>query len=242
MLRTNLPRAVRHLRHRRGWRQSDLAKHTGVSRQVISRIERGQLASAQIRTLVRLTDTLEATIDVSVRWQGEQLDRLIDAIHAHVVESAATTLRSDGWLTRVEVSFNHFGDRGRVDLLALHPIARTLLVVEAKSAIGDTQDTVGRLDVKTRLGPVLSASEGWGKPLRVVPALVIADSRTARRTVQRHEAAFSRFDVRGRSALAWLRTPAEPVPSGLLWFTSVPDSLGRSTKRVSRVRKDKTTP
>ncbi len=210
-----------------------------MARQVISRIERGQLANVQVRTLVRLSDALEASVDLTVRWQGEQLDRLMDAVHAHVVESAAATLRSDGWLTRSEVSFNHFGDRGRVDLLAFHPIARIVVVAEAKSAIGDTQDTVGRLDVKTRLGPMLAEREGWGQPLRVVPALVVAESRTARRTLMRHEAAFSRFDVRGRSALAWLRNPVAPGPSGLLWFAKVPDSLGGSVNRGNRVRKDK---
>lgn len=210
-----------------------------MSRQVISRVERGQLANVPVRTLVRLSDALEATVDLSVRWQGEQLDRLIDAVHAQVVESAAALLRSDGWQTRVEVSFNHYGDRGRVDLLAFHPIARVLVVAEAKSAIGDTQDTVGRLDVKARIGPMLAKREGWGTPLRVVPALVIADYRTARRTLQRHEAAFSRFDARGRSALAWLRKPVTAGPSGLLWFAKVPDSLGVSANRGNRVRTDK---
>ncbi len=213
-----------------------------MSRQVISRIERGQVGRVQAATLVRIVEALEATIDMTVRWQGEQLDRLTDAAHAHVVESAAATMRGCGWLTRVEVSFNHYGDRGRVDLLAFHPSARILLVAEAKSAIGDTQDTVGRLDVKTRLGSKLAEAEGWGTPARVVPALVVADSRTARRVLRRHEAAFSRFDVRGRSALAWLRRPAGPVPSGLLWFTNLPDSLGRGITRGNRVRRVKSGP
>ena len=210
-----------------------------MSRQVISRIERGQFAPVQVRTLVRLAEAFDAIIDMTVRWQGEQLDRLMDAAHAAVVESAAAFLRVNGWLTRVEVSFNHYGDRGRVDLLAFHPGARILLVAEVKSAIGDSQDTVGRLDVKTRLGSMLAEREGWGRPARVVPALVVAESRTARRTLQRHEAAFSRFDVRGRKALAWLRQPSGPAPSGLLWFSNVPDSLGRSVNRRSRVRTDK---
>jgi transcriptional regulator with XRE-family HTH domain len=160
MLRTNLPRALRHLRRHRGWRQLDLAGRTGVSRQVISRIERGEIGPVQLRTFTRLAEAFEATVEMTVRWQGEQLDRLTDAAHAHVVESAAALLRADGWTTRAEVSFNHYGDRGRVDLLAFHPVARIVVVVEAKSAIGDTQDTIGRLDVKARLGSMLAEGEG----------------------------------------------------------------------------------
>ena len=117
-----------------------------------------------------------------------------------------------------------------------------LVVSEAKSAIGDTQETVGRLDVKTRLGPMLAESVGWGRPSNVVPALVIAESRAARRVLQRHESAFARFGVRGRSAVAWLRRPTEPAPSGLLWFTNVPDSLGTGVTRGKRVRTDRTGP
>lgn len=238
MLRTNLPRALRALRRRRGWRQIDLAGRTGISRQVISRMERGQLSGIGTRTLVRVAEGLDATLELTVRWQGEGLNRLTDATHAQVVEAAAAMLRGSGWLARTEVSFNHYGDRGRVDLLAFHPTARVVVVVEAKSAIGDTQDTVGRLDVKARLGPTLAASEGWGRPVGVVPALVIAESRTARRVVQGHPAAFARFVVRGRSAVAWLRHPGsrERAPSGLLWFVAVPDSLGGSVTRGRRMR------
>lgn len=189
-----------------------------------------------------MVGALGSTADLTVRWQGEQLDRLVDAAHALIVERAASHLGSAGWLTRVEVSFNHFGDRGRVDLLAFHPVERILIVAEAKSAIGDTQDTLGRLDVKVRLGPMLAESVGWGAVSHVVPALVIGDSRTARRVVHRHEAAFGRFTVRGRSALAWLRRPGSPVPSGLMWFTNVPDSLGTGVTRTKRVRRDRSAP
>ena len=182
---------------------------------------------------------LGATADLTVRWQGEQLDRLADATHALIVERAASEFGSAGWLTRVEVSFNHFGDRGRVDLLAFHPVGRILIVAEAKSAIGDTQDTVGRLDVKARLGPMLAESVGWGEVSHVLPALVIGDSRTARRVVGRHGATFGRFTLRGRSALAWLRRPGPPVPSGLLWFTNVPDSRETGATRTRRVRRDR---
>jgi transcriptional regulator with XRE-family HTH domain len=110
MLRSNVPRAVRHLRQRRRWRQSDLGARACLSRETISRVERGELRGVPIGTLERITDALGASIDLSVRWQGERLDRLADAVHASVQQHVAAVLRSAGWLVAVEVSFNHYGD------------------------------------------------------------------------------------------------------------------------------------
>ena len=170
-----------------------------------------------------------------VRWEGADLDRLVDASHAGLVESVASLLAGRGWLVRTEVSFNHFGDRGRVDVLALHPTARALIVCEVKSAIGDTQDTSGTLDVKVRLARTIAAGVGWDDVVAVVPALVVGDGRMARRVVRAHPAQFARFFLRGRSAVAWLRRPIG-APSGLLWFAKLPDSRGVTTNRDRRVR------
>jgi transcriptional regulator with XRE-family HTH domain len=212
-----------------------VAARAGVSRQVISRIECNELRAVQIGTIARVLQALDASADLTVRWRGEALDRLMDSAHAALVERCVSLLRDRGWLTRVEVSFNHFGDRGRVDVLAFHGDTRTALVVEAKSAIGDEQETHGRLDVKARLGTIIAESVGWHAAV-VVPALVIAESRTARRIVGGHGSTFARFDVRGRKALAWLRHPVGAVPTGLLWFVELPDSRGVSVARSARVR------
>jgi transcriptional regulator with XRE-family HTH domain len=235
VLRTNLPRSVRILRRRRGWRQADLGAACGLSREAISRIERGAFRGVTVGALERVAVALEGRLDVVVRWEGADLDRLVDASHAGLVESVARLLADRGWLVRTEVSFNHFGDRGRVDVLALHPSARALIVCEVKSAIGDTQDTSGKLDVKVRLARTIAAGVGWENVVAVVPALVVGDTRSARRVVRSHPAQFARFIVRGRSAVAWLRRPIG-APSGLLWFAKLPDSRGVTTNRDRRVR------
>lgn len=235
MLRSNLPRAVRHLRRRRGWRQADLAQRAAVSRQVVSRIECGHLAGVRIRTVVRTLDALDATGELVVRWRGEQLDRLMDADHASLVGATVELLESLGWQVRVEVSFNHYGDRGRVDVLGLHPATATVLVVEVKSLIGDVQDTIGRLDVKARLAAMLASSVGWPASRSVTRALVLGDSRATRRLVAAHEAVFSSFRPRGRQAIAWLRHPSPPAPVGLLWFAKLTRAHGvGATRRVRR--------
>jgi hypothetical protein len=51
-----------------------------------------------------------------------------------------------------------------------------------------------------------------------------------------HAALFTRYERRGRFAIAWLRRPTNPAPSGLLWFAKLPDSHGVTLTRDRRVR------
>lgn len=231
---TNAPRAVRTLRLRRNWPQSTLGGHAGVSRQVVSRVERGELDGITVGTLARVASALGASMQIQVRWRGEELDRLIDAEHAALQQGAAADLVGAGWDVRVEVSFNHYGDRGRIDLVARHTDRGILLVIEVKSALGDVQETLGRLDVKARLGRQVASDLGWGQVVAVVPVLIIGDSKRARRTVGGHSALFARYNVRGRSAWAWLRHPTGTLPAGLLWFARRPDSRGVVVRRGQR--------
>jgi transcriptional regulator with XRE-family HTH domain len=223
-MRSNLPRAVRLLRLDRGWRQRDLGDRIGVSRELVSRIERGDISAVPLRSIERIAEALGGTLDLRLHWRGEQLDRLLDAKHASLQDALARAVASGGWTAKVEFSFNHFGDRGRVDVLAFHEALRFLLVAEVKSAVGDLQETIGRLHVKSRLGGHLAREAGWGRPDAVVPALVIGDSRAARRVVARHPAMFAAFPLRGRQAVAWVQQPTAGAPSGLLWFATRPDS------------------
>jgi transcriptional regulator with XRE-family HTH domain len=221
LVRTNVPDAIRVLRRERGWRQEDLGHRASLSRDTVSRAERGKLDGLTLGVLSRLAAALDASLVVDVRWHGAELDRLIDRAHAALQNAAATRLGRAGWIARPEVSFNHYGDRGRCDLLAWHPSTGSLLIVEVKSRIADVQDLLGRLDVKVRLGAMLAAQAGWGRPARVVPALVLNDDHKARAVLGRHQAIFGRYGLRGRRALSWLRAPADA--SGLIWFEE-PDS------------------
>jgi transcriptional regulator with XRE-family HTH domain len=231
---TNLDRVVRALRLRRGWTQEELGRRAALSRDVVSRLERGQLSGLTLGTIDRVVRALEASVQLTLRWHGEQLDRLLDAAHAALQQAVGVLLTGLRWQVRVEVSFNHFGERGRIDLLAYDAARRILLVVEIKSAIGDLQETLGRLDIKVRVAMQVARDLGWTDVSAVLPVLVIADSRRARRVVADHDQLFNRFDVRGRTALAWLRKPSQPTPMGLLWFANGSDS---SQLRVTRDRR-----
>jgi transcriptional regulator with XRE-family HTH domain len=176
-------RAVRALRVRRRWRQQDLADLVGVSRQLIAKVESGQIEGVQLRTLRRIGEGLGASVDLGIRWHGEGLDRLLDAAHAGLVEEVVNRLRLVGWETMVEASYAIRGERGSIDVLALHRPTATILVTEVKSVVPDSQATIYAKDRKHRLAPDIARERGW--PSRVVARLlVIGESTTARRRVE----------------------------------------------------------
>jgi len=212
-------KSIRALRRRRGWRQADLASAARVSSSTVSRLECGGLDGLTLETLESLAAALGARIDLRLLWNGEALDRLLDAAHADLVEDVAALLRRAGWDVAVEVTFNVRGERGSVDVLAFESHSRTVLVVEVKSVVPDLQATLSALDRKTRLARDIAAERAW-RPSSVGRLLVIAASRTARRRVEEHAATFrAAFPARSHAVAAWLRSPAgDSRFSGLLFL------------------------
>jgi transcriptional regulator with XRE-family HTH domain len=235
-VRQNVSRAVRFLRRRVSWTQSTLGERARMSRETVSRLERGAIDSLTIGSLERVANALGAVLVLDLRWEGERLERLMDAGHARLQEAAVRGLRAGDCSVEVEVSFNWYGDRGRYDALAFHPPTGTLIVVEVKTRLGDVQDLLGRLDVKLRLAPQAARAQGWPQPLRVVPCLLVAEGRTARRVVADHPELFARFALRGRDARRWLANPSDEPVSGILLFESVPDSRRTDTRQSAATR------
>lgn len=219
MSRWRIGRSIKALRRMHGWTQGQLGSRIGTSRDVVSRIENDRLDNIPIGKLQACAEALGAWLRFEVTWQGERLPRLLDARHAWLQDRFVRMLESWGWVVRVEVSFNEYGDRGRIDILAWHPATRILAVVEIKPEIGDAQDTIGRLDVKRRIAPRLVHELGW-EVQHIVPILVLEESTTQRRHVASHAGLFRRYELRGRQALSWLRRPAGRVSGILLLLES----------------------
>ena len=233
-----LGRLVRALRRRRGWRQEDCATRAGVHRSTWSLLERGHLDRMTVGMLRRCLAVLEVRLDMVPGWRGADLARLRDATHAALQAVWKLRLERWGWQVWVEVSFNHYGDRGRIDLLAWHQVHRILLVIEVKSEIGDAQALLGGVDVNVRVASMTARRLGLGQPTAVVPLLVIGDGSTNRDRLRRFAPLFDRYAVLGRSAITWLRRPAG-VPSGLLALTDLRYATGSSAKPIGahRVRR-----
>jgi transcriptional regulator with XRE-family HTH domain len=230
-----LGRVARMLRVRQRLTQIALAARAGVSRRAVSLLETGHAGALRVREVQAIGAALGGRVDLRLLWNGPELDRMLDEAHAALGASVKRRLERWGWLVRVEVSYAHFGERGRIDLLAFHPAARTLLVIELKSELVDVQALLGSLDVKTRLATGIVERFGWS-PRLVLPAIVFLEDRTTRNRLGRVTTLFERFDVRGRAAISWLRRPATSPPgTGLLWFSEA-GSVRRSRTSARRVR------
>lgn len=205
-------RSLRALRRRRNLRQRDLAVSSGLAQSTISLIERGHLETLSIRTLRRVFAGLDADLRLEMRWRGGALDRLLDERHAVAVGLLARRLSAAGWVSLAEVTFNHFGDRGSVDLLAWHLPSRTLLVVEVKTEITSLEETLRRLDVKVRLAPQLGRERFGDYPAVVARLLAVAASTTNRDRLARADTILAAsFPLRGVVLRRWL---ADPSPDG----------------------------
>jgi transcriptional regulator with XRE-family HTH domain len=226
---------MRALRRRRGWRQHDCAIRAGIHRSTWSLLERGHVDHLSVATLRRCLAVLEVRLELVPSWRGAALSRLLDESHAALQSAWKARLERWGWQVWVEVSFNRFGERGRVDLLAWHPVARVLLVVEIKTEIADAQALLGGMDVKVRVAPHVARSLGLGTPRIVVALLLVADGTTNRDRVRRLEPLFARFQLGGRAAVSWLRRPERSAAgsAGLLVFTDLRFANGGSVRRVA---------
>jgi hypothetical protein len=88
--------------------------------------------------------------------------------------------------------------------------------------------------VKARVGRHVAAEIGWSAGT-VVPVIILAEGTTNRRRLAEHGALFSRYAVRGREALTWLRRPARGV-SGVLVLSKLPDRKHTDGRRAGRQR------
>jgi transcriptional regulator with XRE-family HTH domain len=200
--------AFRALRIRHGWRQIDLAGRAGVSRGLISLIERGGGGSVTLDTLANAA-ALEARLDASLRWRGEHLDRLLDAAHARLVERVAALLADLDWDVLVEVSFAIGGERGSIDVLGRHRSTGAILVVEVKSVVPDSQAMLHAQDRKARLAPRIAAERGWTTAGLAGRLLVVGAGSTARRRIDALGATYrAALPDRGPSVRSWLRDPS----------------------------------
>lgn len=160
-----------------------------------------------MHTLVRIALALDARLDVRLLWQGEGLDRLLDARHAGLVDPILEILRSADWEVATEVSFNIQGERGSIDVLAFHRASGSLLIIEVKSVVPDLQAMLYGLDRKGRLAPEIARQRGW-QIRNVTKLLVLPDDRTARRRVDTHAATFAAaLPARTAEVRRWMTRP-----------------------------------
>lgn len=197
-----------------------------MSRSVIGRTERGEADRVAVHTLQRVAAALGARLELRLLWHGEGLDRLLDGRHAALVDRTLAILRAAEWLTAAEVSFAIRGERGSVDVLAIHPASSSLLVVEVKSVVPDMQAMLVALDRKGRLGREIARGRGWSAN-SVTRLLVLPDDRTARRRVDMLATTFAAaLPARTVEVRRWLKRPVG-TKHGIMFLTSDPQAGNR---------------
>lgn len=146
-------------------------------------------------------------------------------------------LRADGWKVAVEVSYQRYGERGSIDILALDEARGIAVVIEIKTELTSAEETIRRLDFKERLAPAICFERFGCRPATVGRCLVLPEGQTSRRRLRRLGATFEvAFPVRGRAFRSWLRRPAGGVSA--LWFLSSSNARGgrRAAGGPDRVR------
>lgn len=200
----------------------------GVSQTTVSRLERGHLDHLAVRTVRRILGALEVRVELDVRWRGGRAEQLVDERHAALGVRVAATLQESGWQVIPEVSFQRYGERGSVDLLAARRDALAVCLIELKSAVHSYEETQRRLDVKGRLAPDIALERlGW-RP-RVVGVVLVVEDTTADRKRLGAIALLVRagLPATSRAVRAWLARPDAPIRG--LWFVRL--SHGRTTTR-----------
>lgn len=213
---------LRALRTRRQLSQAGLETRCGISRSKISRIERGAIDRVPFGDIVALANALDARVEIDVSWRGASLDRLVDARHAALVGAIVRWLSAANWTCFTEVSFSIWGERGSVDVLAIHP-SGSIVVIEAKASVSDANQTLIALDRKIRLAPEIVRQRGLPSGA-IGGLLVITATTTNRRRIAANADVFrASLPASSLECRRWVRTPRGRPPRGIV-FLEVPDS------------------
>jgi len=225
--------AMRRVRLRRNDRQADVALRAGVSQATYSELERGHLDTASIRMIRAVASALEIRVELIPRWRGGDLDRLVHGRHAAMGAVVADRLRAAGWDVAPEVSFNHYGERGIIDLVGWRSSEAALLIVELKTELVDVNELLGSMDRRLRLARRIAADRGW-EPRTVNAWVVLAESRMNRRHASAARGLLrAAFPEDGRAVAGWVRRPVRRQLA--LWFLT--DNAQGSLRRALAPRK-----
>jgi hypothetical protein len=195
---------------------------------MISRLERGKIEATSLGVVRDVFGAMDARVDLVPRWQGADLDRLVDARHAGMTEALVRRLsRLPTWIVQPEVTFSIFGERGSIDIVAWHPARRALHIIEVKTVIGDVGGLVRQVDRYRRLARDIARDRGWA-PATLGVWVVVGDGRTARRRLAEHRATLKRaFPADGHAMEGWIHSPDGNI-SGLSFLPfGHPAKVGR---------------
>ena len=162
--------------------------------------------------------------------------KLLDERHAALLRAVATVLQGLGFEVHVEYTFNIWGERGSIDILAWHPLFRATLPIEVKTRLVDLQDLFATTGRKRRLLAAICRAESW-ESVAAASLIVLPEEGWARSGVRKFAPLFdTAFPARTVEVRQWLHRPSGDLRG--IWFfaNDRPGSVIRKPGGPLRVR------
>jgi transcriptional regulator with XRE-family HTH domain len=199
-----------------GWTQRELARRTGIPQTAISRFERGLPSGLDLGQIERLANALggRARLMFEAPFLADR-ERQRERLHSRCQAAVASCLRSRGWITATEVEIDGSFGPGWIDVLAYHPAAGALLVIEIKTEIQDVGRIVRTLDWYERRAFTAARTRGWA--VRATSSCLLVLSTEAVEVRLRENRAFIAevFPSRARTLEQYVEDPVgAAMPQG----------------------------
>jgi transcriptional regulator with XRE-family HTH domain len=197
----------------RGWTQRRLARAAGCSQTAIARIERRAVPDLSFRTAGRVLRALGIDVDLRLAPPRIVSRSVRDRAHARCVASVARRLARAGLDVATEVEVGSGRWLGFIDILALHPTRRWLLVLEVKTELLDIGGVDRQLASYVDAAWAAARTLGW-RPRAATGILVMLATEETERRLQEHRAYVERaFRVRARTLRSLVSDSAGELPA-----------------------------
>jgi transcriptional regulator with XRE-family HTH domain len=235
-LAVEVGRLIRSARMTIGWSQQELGDRAHVAQSMVSRLERGVRAGADLDDLQRIAKAMGGRLTITLTApfladRGRQRDR----VHAACVGYVVRHLRQTGWRAESEVEINGRSGLGWIDVLAWHPSSGALLVIEIKTEIHDFGRVQRTLSWYESRSWDAARRLGWS-PRRSHAALILLDSEAVTATLRANrDLADQAFPERAARLTAFVVDPASSILHGRSMATVDPLSRRRIWLRSTGV-------
>lgn len=201
-------------RQARRWTQRRLAAVSGLSQSMISEIERALVSDLPVATALRLLHALDVRVDLRLLAPTMSAAPVRDRAHARCVAYVARRLERAGWIVATEVAVGDDRWRGFIDVLAFHPSARVLLVIEVKVDFDDVGAVDRQLGGYERFVWAAARDLGWRPRAMSGCLFLLATDANDRRLMEHRSYLDRRFRVRASDLAAFVADPDRPPGRG----------------------------